>query len=517
MAFDSFQDARTIPQDASIEADLCIVGGGAAGITLARAFAGTSLRVCLLEAGGLSLDPEVTAASQVEDAGRPYDPDHKRLRYFGGTTNHWGGHCAPLEPEDFEAKPWIDGSGWPIGRADLEPYYRAAHEVLDLGRFDYDARRIAGDLGTGLMPFDGPRVTTQLSRYNRMRFSLAHGGDLDQAGNVRVILYADVSDIRLSEAAAESVSHVQVRSPAMNRFTVRARYFVLATGGIENARTLLNAHGQRPKGIGNQNDLVGRFFQDHLWFSSGVLAPVDVAGILPLYLSEIPYDGVGVRSHLILTAAESQRLRIGRFRAELSSVNDFSQRIGRVRGGGAHPRDILTLAANPMRTGHAMACGDAVADDLYMFHNYVQQVPNPDSRITLGDAQDIYGRRQPRLNWRLTAQDHDCIYAAQTVIAEEAGRLGFGRMRIDLDPEPPLPVGEVLGGAHHMGTTRMAADPSRGVADGDALVFGTRNLFLAGSSLFPTCGYINPTLTIVAMTLRLADHLGDQARRDGVL
>ncbi|BAQ68615.1 GMC oxidoreductase [Rhodovulum sulfidophilum] len=517
MAFDSFADARSFADDPGLEADICIMGAGAAGITLASALADSGLRVCLLEAGGMDMDPVVEDASIVPDIGRPYDVTANRLRFFGGATNHWGGHCVRLEPDDFEPKDWIPMSGWPFGADTLAPYYRQAHAFLGLGEYEYDPAPVARALGTRLMPFDGPMLKSQLSRYRRVFYGDEYGPRLDRAPNVRVVLYADVCDIRLGEASGETVSHVVVRSPAGNRFDVRARYFVLAAGGIEIPRMLLVANGQRPAGLGNENDLVGRYFQEHLMFKSGLLLPRDPADVLPLYLSEVPYGDIAVRCHLVLTAEAVRARRIGKFRSEFYSLPLRLRDLRALRSGRIDAADIAGLVSDPFGTARAYRCGSNARHDTYGLFNNIEQRPNPASRVSLRADKDAYGRPQAQLDWQITRQDHDCILAAHQVIAQEAGRIGFGRMRIEIDPEPEVFLDGVGGGGHHMGTVRMAEDPRRGVTDGDGRLHSVENLYVAGSALFPTGGYPNPTLTITAMAFRLSDHLKARAEREGLL
>src|SRR5262245_4702904 len=173
MAFNSFLDARREGAGSDIETDLCIIGSGAAGITIAREFIGLGIRVCLLEAGGLSINPEVADRSVIHSVGREYvGKDSSRLRLFGGSTNHWGGHCVPLQPIDFEKLDWINYSGWPYAYDELEPFYQRAHAVLGLGAFDYDASRIIQALGLERFPFDPFAIETVISRYNPVRFGL---------------------------------------------------------------------------------------------------------------------------------------------------------------------------------------------------------------------------------------------------------------------------------------------------------------------------------------------------------
>lgn len=503
----SFLDARTLPGGETLEADICIIGAGAAGITIAREFVGTGVRVCLLEAGGLSIDPEVSALSTIESVGREYYANVKRLRLFGGTTNHWGGQCVPLEPIDFETRDWVDHSGWPYGYEELLPHYRRAHEVLGLGAFSYEVEPLLADLGLAVFPFDPAVVKTSVSRYNPMRFGLEYGDDIDAADNIQAVLYADTSDILLADKTGETVSKVEARSTSGNRFDVAADIFVVAAGGVENARLLLLANSQRPAGLGNHSDLVGRFFMEHIIYQSGYIVPREAGPFLDFYLNEHTHEGVRVRGHLTLPAEVTREQRIANFRSELQPINAALERAVRLRFDGVTAGDVWGLLSDPVGLGHVARCQWEAAPDAYLLANYFEQVPNPDSRVTLSEERDPLGRPQARLDWRLSRLDHDSVVQAHKLIAAEVGRAGFGRMRIEIEEEPDILLPGCNGGAHHMGTTRMDDDPARGVTDREGRVHHTNNLYVAGSSLFPTVGWANPTLTIVAMSLRLSDHL----------
>ena len=271
MAFKSFLDARHEDAGSVIETDLCIIGSGAAGITIAREFIGSSVRVCLMEAGGFSIDPEVADRSVIDSVGREYlNEGRARLRLFGGSTNHWGGHCVPLQPIDFEKLDWINYSGWPYAYDELEPYYRRAHAVLGLGAFDYDTPRIFQALGLERFPFDPSAIETVISRYNPVRFGLTFGDELDAAPNVSVIIYAEVTRLNLQDGG-DALSTASIVTVAGNEFKVNAKYFVLAAGGIENPRILLLSNHQRPTGLGNHSGFVGRLFQEHIFYPSGFI------------------------------------------------------------------------------------------------------------------------------------------------------------------------------------------------------------------------------------------------------
>ena len=322
MAFKSFLDARHEEAGSIIETDLCIIGSGAAGITIAREFIGSSVRVCLLEAGGLSVNPEVADRSVIDSVGREYlNKDSARLRLFGGSTNHWGGQCVPLQPIDFEKLDWINYSGWPYEYDELEPYYRRAHAVLGLGAFDYDAPRIIRALGLEQFPFDPSAIETVISRYNPVRFGLTFGDELDAAPNVRVILYAEVTRLNLQDGG-DALSTASIVTVAGNELKVNAKYFVLAAGGIENPRILLLSNHQRPTGLGNHSGFVGRLFQEHIWYPSGLI----FAGRrkpLRFYTEDIDYGAIQVAGHIAVASQKVRELRIPRFRAELAGYSSW--------------------------------------------------------------------------------------------------------------------------------------------------------------------------------------------------
>ncbi len=516
MEYKTFLDARDIESETRLDFDICIVGAGAAGITIAREFLNTNLRVCVLESGGLRLDATVNSLSEIDDVGRlPGTEALNRLRYFGGATNHWGGHCVPLEPDDFEKQDWIAYSGWPYDYNELRPYYIRAHGVLGLGEFDYTPENIGLTLGFETFPFDGKTVKTTVSRYNRVRFGIRYGDELDRAKNVQVILYSDVSEIRMADSAANNVIDVLVESIAGNKFFVGAKHFVIACGAIENARLLLMSNRQRPTGIGNHSDLVGRFFQEHLSYPSGYIVPRTRNPKLRFYLREWPYSDIGVRAHIAVPSNKVRELRIPKFRSEIGVVSVSSAyRLAKAIENNISISDVLALMSDPVGLGTAARCRSNAPPAAYLLINHVEQTPNPDSRVTLSVKKDPLKRPQPQLKWKLSPLDGEGVIKAQRLIANEVGRSGFGRMRIELRKGDDF-LEKAVGAGHQMGTTRMDDDPARGVTDGNAKVHYTSNLYVAGSSLFPRCGWSNPTLTIVATSIRLADHLKMRFQADG--
>jgi choline dehydrogenase-like flavoprotein len=372
-----------------------------------------------------------------------------------------------------------------------------------------------------LFPFDASRVETVFSRYRARRFGKEYREVLRQAENVTTYLHSNVLSIE-KNPESDIVDQVSVGTLQGNRYTVHARYFVLAAGGIENARILLLSHNVQPTGLGNQNDLVGRFFMEHIWYSSGYIIPTDQSSAFDVYgWQHHLEDGVEVRAHVALPEDVIRKERMPDFRAEIS-VSQFST--------GSSPKSSpWSRAASCLSNkDRALQCmerlGAYIVDMLaemgwrtgrpsqggllrYRLNNFVEQIPNPDSRVTLSDDKDAFGLRSVRLDWRLSSIDKYGIRRAHELLALEVGRSGFGRLLFELPEAEEEILHGAGGGSHHMGTTRMSNHPQTGVVDANCCVHGLHNLYVAGSSVFPTGGASNPTLTIVALSLRLADHL----------
>lgn len=509
-------DARTLPEGQAVDADLCIVGAGAAGIAMARELAGQGLRLVLLESGGLDFDPAVQALCAGEIAGNPSAPlDESRLRFFGGTSNHWMGYCRPLDPADFAARPWIPHSGWPLDRAELDPFYARAQTVLQLQDYDYTTARwtadmpplLAGPLGQGRLQ------TTVLQQSPPTRLGEVYRDELGRAANVRVLLNANLVDIR-TDAAAVTVEELAVACLDGRRFVVRPKVAVLACGGIENARLLLSARGTVAAGLGNGHGLVGRFFMDHPAYDAAeILLDADPA------LARGPATQV-IDTTLALDPAVERAQSLGRF-----MVYVFPRRDGGAEAPGYRALRDLTKALRrgqmPERIwqmlGNVIDDLDGAAGNLWRRFVAASQVltvrlhtetaPHPDSRVTLLDVRDPLGLPRVRLDWQITEFDRRTIRRGLEILGEELGRLGLGRLRLAEWVQAPGFAVPGNGSYHHMGTTRMSDDPRRGVVDRNGRIHGMANLYVAGSSVFATGGAVNPTLSIVALALRLADRL----------
>lgn len=527
-----FVDARSVPAGSLIETEVCIVGGGAAGITLAREFAHSSFRVILLESGGAELEQATQDLYAGRDIGRPYDMfPVSRLRYFGGTTNHWGGvWCDMPSSLDFEMREGVQYSGWPFPLSYLEPWYRRAQPVLKLGRYGYalsDWDIAPSDVPE---PFRGPHfICRVLQQGPATRFGSEYGPELRQAQNLSVYLHANALRFDIHDnGGAERQLNVGVLPDG--RFAVRARIYILAAGGIENARLLLLSESATGIALGNEHDLVGRFFMLHLEYSGGVIALTDPYSDLTFQTGEngARYNRlVGTRrfvSYISLSDETKRLLKLPNMRLRFQyprilEIDALMRLICRTNHGADTLHDlasvirkfpgVATYIARRMVYGRNKPPAPMASIPLNCTS---EQMPNPDSRIELGKDIDVFGLRKIVVDWRLTAEDKLGMVTGHRLLGKELVRCGYGRLQSAVPEDSSEWPSDMRGDQHHMGTTRMHRDPNEGVVDENCRVHGTPNVYVAGSAVFPTGGTFNPTLTIVALALRLADHIKERLR-----
>lgn len=487
-------DARTLSEGDNLDSDVCIIGAGAAGITLAHELIGSGARVCLLESGGFEIDPEHQALNRGDNAGLPYHPlDRMRLRAFGGTTGHWAGWCRPPRPFAFPPRSWIPNSGWPFEYGELEPYVRRAHDLCQLGPYDYAPDFWADAPERRPLRFTGGRVKTSVIQFSPpTRFGSTYRADLERADNVHAWLHANVVRVDTDEAA-RTVTRLEAACLNGPRFSVTARHYILAAGGLENARLLLESDHIQRGGLGNGHDLVGRYFMDHIKFEAAQFQPARTDLPMAYYLS---HDVRGIPIKGVLCFSEELLRREKMLECQFEFAPRPHQR----------PKMLDSSVGGVIVDASEQSEAPPRPWSVYL---RLDPAPNPDSRVTLTDQRDALGMRRVRLYWRFGDLEKPSYDRATRLLATEVGRSGLGRMRIttyENQQWPPPPGGMAPTGFHHMGTTRMHHNPKKGVVDENSRVHGMNNLYVAGSSVFPNYeGY--PTLTIVALALRLASHL----------
>jgi choline dehydrogenase-like flavoprotein len=536
-----FIDARRLDEGSAITSEICIIGGGVAGISLALEFEKQGIETCLLESGGFKPDEATRDLYRGESVGIPYlFADGCRSRFFGGSSNCWGGWCRPLDEHDFERREWVPYSGWPFGKAELEPYYECSHSLLELGPYWYEVDFWINAIGNSqLRPIstDAARVLTGISQFSPpARFGKLYRDVLAKSNNVRVYLYANAVNI---EAGADQVIHsVKVKTLSGKSLTATAKIFALATGGIENARLLLASNKVRPNGLGNDHDLVGRFFMDHPRLYSGTIHFRKEAPGHMLYDVLFNYHNKAIRAHGTSVAAQFAinpllqakegllngrvsfaSLCFGQGSEALQALARFKRRLGgdaQFDNGLVH--DIMSISVRPTFVARILFARLLRVTSLInqpRFQVIIEPLPDPDSRVTLSQECDRLGVNRVKVDWRLGPQVKRTFDRTLAIIAEELTRAGVADIILDppIDGEDWPSSFETEGTWHHMGTTRMHDSPRLGVVDRNCCVHGLSNLYVAGSSVFPTGGGNFPTITIVALALRLAHHIAAEVRR----
>jgi choline dehydrogenase-like flavoprotein len=514
-------DLQDADADRALEADVCVVGSGAAGLTAARRLLARGRSVTLLESGGLDFEAAVADLNAGENLGEAYYPlDHARLRFFGGSTAIWGGRIAKLDAIDFEKRAWTPHSGWPFDLAALEPWYAEARPLFDLPAAETTPADL--DRAAPLPAFDPGRLQLGLwefdSKFNRFTFDAC--ADLVNHPRCTVVTHATVTAVA---AEGGAVARLTARSLSGRSLTLTPRQVVMAAGGIENPRLLLAS------GLGG--DLAGRFFMEHPHGRGGRIVGGAAWALLMAFARSHRVGGEKVAAMIALSAQEQAR------RGVLNSSLTIAARqpAGASQFWGMRAYEGLKHQVAPTRGGRAVwmttkklaTFAQRHIDPLrpWLLHRLglldlalvvrAEQAPNPDSRVTLSRQTDALGVPRAALDWRTTALDVESAAGLVSTLADEMARLGLGRVEPAQwlsHPEDgwrtdPLISVHPIGGYHHMGTTRMAEDPKQGVVDPFGRVHGLANLHVVGSSVFPTSGWANPTFTIVALALRTAERV----------
>jgi choline dehydrogenase-like flavoprotein len=468
--------------------DLCIIGAGACGIAIAREFNGCNTKVALVESGGFEPSTDVHELYDGETSGvHEGYLMQTRLRLFGGTTNHWGGLCRPFDELDFKQRDWIPYSvAWPFTRKALEPFYDRAADVVQLQQF------FAGGAPSRDLVDESCELSALLFRFSPpTRFGSAYRQELLDSDNVSVFLNCNAADLPLTDNK-NAVDSMKIVTNDRRSFYIRAKHFVLATGGLENPRFLLNCNNDIAAGLGNHSGLVGRYFVSHA--PTGGIGAVSFAGRHTSNIVE----------RVVLKAADH-----GRHVSYVGIKEAAQRRLGVLNQGFAFWRAIEDLPEDLQRFVDVNSAftrfhtGDG-SSATFGLTSVAEQSPNPNSRVSLSDERDFTGMRKIKFDFRTNPLDRESIAKSIEFLAAELGRLGLGRVRFDIDDPVDLPFNP---DDHHMGTTRMHDDPQQGVVDANTKVHGLRNLFVTGGSVFPSGGFANPTITMIAVALRLADHL----------
>ena len=517
-------DARTLDHDAVLTADVAIVGAGPAGITLALELAGSGLEILVLEAGAVSPAATDRWAARGENA----DPSYYRLGRtrvvgFGGSSNHWmppaGMRARPLDELDFSERPEVDRPGWPLALTDLEGPYRRAQQLCRLGPFDYDLPSVEKARGPRL-PLEAHGLETVMFRTAQLGNFPGRLGEVVSADGVHLLVHATVVGL-IPDPRRDRIMRLEVATDDRRRLAIAPGTVILACGGIENARMLLAHRRQHGGWLPDVGDQMGRGLMEHPHVRTGAVIPNETDALERMGLYELPatagessfgmvklHDAT-LRSEELLACAWAMSpvpattvSPSGRALTALrETVLDFRRPVPDTG------RRLRAVAARPTETARTLAHRRHTHDRprVLGLSAMSEQAPDPNSRVLLSPRRDRLGRTRARVDWRLGELDLRSIRRSQRLLGDAMEAAGIGRLVQPLgQEEPPALIG---GGFHHMGTTRMSVEPTDGVVDPTCRVHGVDNCYVAGMSLFPTAGYANPTLTVVALAVRLADHL----------
>ena len=538
------EDGRLPP---ALAVDLCLIGAGPAGIVLAEEMRNLGLSVCLAEGGGRREERRGRTLYDGESIGHEMTLMHGRHRGFGGSAQRWGGRMAPLGAIDFEPRPWIPRSGWPITLDQLRPYYERAKRASnfdapwldDAAALASVGRSLPQTTGDDVVPFvwhyasdrSGAKAPlgSRLGKRRNFNWGEAYFNRFREARDIHVILHANLIQL-VPAPAGDRIAEAHFQSLNGRRVAIAARAFVTCCGGIETPRILLHLNETLDHGLRGQDNL-GRFFMQH---PRGTILTIEAdraaASKLSNSFGAFPRRAHGKLQYEVgFALSEAAQRRNGLLNASagiyfLPGANSAWEAAKRLRGamgpagtGRIAPRDIGYVAQGAFTawpqiwsryvSGAPVAFRGGTANVIAD----LEQMPIRDSRLSLSHVRDALGIRALIADWRLSSEERRTSRFFAEAIAAEVRRLGLGEPRLAawLCDDDPSRIPELTGNYHFIGAARMAHSEADGVVDSDAKVFGQDNLFVTGSAIFPTGGHANPTLTIVALATRLADHLKD--------
>ncbi len=517
----SITDLRTVDATSPIEADLCLIGSGPAAWAIAQELEDSGLRILMLESGGHAPEPDANALNEIEDVGVPLF--NGRSRVLGGTSRLWNGRCIPLDAIDYEARPWVPRSGWPFGAETMASYVDRAAIHLDVGPYHEGDRR--RPMPEGLRPRAAVDPALMRSILWEDPPSIDFGRVLTsrRGANLSVFVRATVTHLN-TVPSGRRIESLEVADASGRRLSVRARAVVLCAGGIENARILLNSNRARGGGVGNTHDLVGRYLIDHPRDFS-LIAHIDACDTEWFRSLFGPYNLDSQRRrhescHGFVLSPELQRaeelLNCAAWPYEIVAEDDPFSALKRLANRPRQQtwRDARLVASQPGLLAKGARSYLTTRGKIRRkiakvgFLVSSEQVPDPESRVQLSQRRDWLGLPITRIDWRVGRSEMRSQAVLAKTIAAEFARLGLPRIRLaDWVRDDRFENAVFQDGCHPSGTTRMSDDPKRGVVDADCQVHGVDRLYVAGSSVFPTGGHANPTLMIVALAIRLSEHL----------
>jgi choline dehydrogenase-like flavoprotein len=555
-----FVAVEELANAAKLSADVVVVGAGPVGITTALELGRRGVDVLLIESGKTGPDPRVQTLGDAAEYSRERHAsmDECTRRQLGGASVIWGGRCVPFDPVDFEVRTYIPYSNWPVGYADIVPYFQRASDYFRIGRAVFSVHELAHisrkTLVQGLP--DTHVLSSHLERWSLpTNFGREYRGELSASRHVQVIQEVTCTEIETNDAG-DHVLGLRASTLAGRALRLVARSaYVLACGGLDTTRLLLVSDRVHRSGLGNHSGHLGRYYMGHL---SGQLARVHFStpSNETIYGYDRDLDGTYLRRRFSFSAEFQHERRLNNIAAWLvnpqladpahrNGVLSFAYLALASPFGKFLVADAIRKAAVGARVaGRVLAHFANMARDLprtlwfipsfgvrrylvrrrvpgffqyadnnvYPLHYHAEQIPNPDSRVTLANETDELGMRRLRIDFRYTEQDVESVVRSHTYWDEHLRAQGCGYLTYLADDPAEHVWRQARDGFHQAGTTRMSAEPADGVVDPQCRVHGVHNLYVASSSNFVTSGQANSTFSAVAFALRMADHLRSTGR-----
>lgn len=521
-----FIDPARVADGATFRADICIVGAGAAGLALAVSLARKNGSIICIESGDFDPREDIQALNHVEMSGLDHPSSMQgRFRIFGGTTTKWGGQMLPLDRVDFDDKPWQQLPSWPLNYDRLIPYYEEALKLTGLANVLRSDDEVWGALRLP-KPTLEPHVEVFLSRWlPEPKFNVWFGPEVRSRENLSVLRAFSAVGFQGNN---NHIKTLQCASLDGRRVTIEAQEFVLCMGGIETARFLLSDYADGAKTPWAENRMIGKCFADHPALRVGRFIPTSLKRFHQMfdniYLKGLKYEPRMRLNPRLLLSQQSANIG-GMFLFESRHRDTISAFVSFIKS---------VIAGRPTWQGMRAALGAwaALPEILqkawhYNVHNRtsypkdtaiylsvsVEQPPNKESSIILSDKRDALGQKTAVMDWRIGAPEVEAmqLFISEFSAAMEDAKLG----KLELEPHVAQRNSEEMirrmcDQNHHIGATRMATEMQQGVVDQNLKVFGADNVYVCSSSVFPTGGFSNPTHTILALAIRLADHLSEK-------
>jgi choline dehydrogenase-like flavoprotein len=510
---------------ALLSISVCVIGSGPAGGIVAGELALAGIDVLLLESGNKAPDYDPNPMVRELDVTGGPTMRFGFSKQFGGSTNLWSGRVAPFDAIDFEKRSWVPNSGWPFSREEITPYYNRAASILDIGEHSYFeqlnyssqngtefAKKLAKDLQTGDM--EAKQFLWTDNPFNVREYLIEI---MKKTSSLKVVLNAPVQRLHENKEGTH-IDHAVVKTSSGKTIDIKAKIFVLAAGGIETPRILLNSKNRRESGVGNDYDNVGRYFSTHPKADMAALIlkePIPTNS--PLFV-DYSLGNQRIRNGVGFSALAQERLGLLNHYVQLSPLFEYyaNSLFEKIKGSSVINSKFIdkNQLVRGLLPGLGLLAFEAISRMAgwqararkFILRGFLDQYPVPENRVRLSDEKDKNGMFKTDVIWRFSEQDRESALSFFSHLDEIVQKCGLGYVdykRLYAMKEWPL-VGIH---SHFMGTTRMGDDPRTAVTTKDAQVYGTRNLFIAGPSLFPSYGFANPVYTILALSLKLTEHL----------